>query len=125
MKRLILYLAILTAPFILMISFNELSRPAQTQMISSPFFNSEAAYNTDHYLKDKCSWYCHNYGCKHPKTINNSAINKLYFGIIGANKMGNGYVSTTIITLVLIWPMGIFLLIVLNIQLYLKRRQNG
>jgi|LauGreDrversion4_2_1035121.scaffolds.fasta_scaffold17223_4 hypothetical protein len=124
MKRLVLYLAILMAPFVIMISFNEFNRPDQPYVISSPFFNSQAAYNTDHYIKDKCTWHCHNYGCKHPKMINNSTINDLYFGIIGANKMGNGYISTTLITLVLIWPLGIFLLIVLNIQLYIKRRRH-
>ncbi|MFY7668565.1 MAG: hypothetical protein ACOVQG_07460 [Crocinitomicaceae bacterium] len=125
-KTVFLYSLLLISPFALLIGVNEYHQPKELYDIKV-FENNLKAYNTDKFEKDSCSWYCHSKGCKHKNSINNgSLIPQIYDEIIAFNDPKNGdiYKIMNIIFLVILWPLLMFILIVANIELFLKRRNS-
>jgi hypothetical protein len=120
------YMFIFVSPFLLMILVNEINRP--TERFRIKVFNKEVlAYNPGYKLKKSCSWYCHTSGCPHQKFVNKGEfIPRVYHGIIAFNNPTNGerYQRMSIIFLVVFWPLFMFALLVLNIELYFKRKSS-
>lgn len=125
-KKVFLYSLLLISPFVIMIGVNELNRPEKPYKIIV-FGKGLFAYNSADSLKNQCSWYCHSNGCKHKNSINNgSLIPQIYDDIIAFNDPKNGdiYKIMNIIFLVVLWPLLMFILLVANIELFLKRRNS-
>ena len=125
-KKVFLYSLLLISPFVIMIGVNEYNHPKELYDIKV-FNNNLKAYNTDKFKIDSCSWYCHSKGCKHKNSINNgSLIPQIYDEIIAFNDPKNGdiYKIMNILFLVVLWPLLMFILIVANIELFLKRRNS-
>jgi hypothetical protein len=109
-----------------MVGVNEYNHPKELYDIKV-FNNNLKTYNTDKFKKDSCSWHCHSNGCKHKNSINNgSLIPQIYDEIIAFNDPKNGdiYKIMNIIFLVVLWPLLMFILLVANIELFLKRRNS-
>lgn len=135
-KKIVLYLLLFVSPFALMILVNEYNRPEKPYIIS--FFDKRLeAYNSDEKLPNACTWSCHD-SCVHrnKNQINTGAlIQGLYNLILEFNeietirkepKLNNGEIYTTmnIISLVILWPLLMFIILVANIELFLKRRNS-
>ncbi len=125
-KKIFLYSLLLISPFVIMIGVNELNRPEKPYKIIV-FGKRLFAYNSADSLENQCSWHCHSNGCKHKNSINNGPlIPQIYDEIIAFNDPKNGdiYKIKNIIFLVVLWPLLMFILIVANIELFLKRRNS-
>ncbi len=138
MKKILLYSLILVSPFLLVIFVNETNRPTQLYKIS---FWGQTAYASNSSIKDlkKCNWDCHNNGCSHRKS---NCINKgefitgFYQKTLNFNglhskendsksEQGMLYKSMNIVFLVLLWPLFMFALLVVNIELFLKCKRTS
>lgn len=133
-KKVFLYSLLLISPFALMLGVNELNRPEKPNKIIV-FGKRLFAYNTDDSLPNKCSWHCHSKGCFHKHVIckDSTIVSSLYENILKLNGIdtiksenksakGDVYKTLSIITLVVLWPLLMFILLVANIELFLKRR---
>ena len=136
LKKIVLYILLFVSPFALMIIVNEYNRPEKPYKIS--FFDKQSeAYNSDDKLPNKCSWSCHD-SCVHRKKniINRGEIIQGFYNFIldfneiktirKKSKLNNGEIYTTmnIISLVILWPLLMFILLVANIELFLKRKNS-
>jgi hypothetical protein len=130
------YSLLLISPFALMIGVNEYHRPKEPYIISN-FGRIVPAYNSDVYFVNKCSWHCHSKGCFHNHVIckDSTIISSFYGKILKLNGIdtiqgekkstkGNIYKTMNIITLVVLWPLLMFTLLVANIELFLKRKNT-
>ena len=126
-------LSILIAPFLIMISINEIVRPSIKE--NHYLSHNVTAINSVYKIKDRCTWICHNQTiyCKehHVKFLTNYfyITDKLYFGLIAFLKSTGNYGLANIIILALLLPFLIWILIIksLNIQdkiNYHKRLKN-
>lgn len=117
-----------------MVTVNELNRPEKPIKIIV-FGKKLFAYNSADSLKNQCSWYCHSKGCFHNHVIckDSTMVSSLYENILKLNGIdtiqgekksakGDIYKTMSIITLVVLWPLLMFILLVANIELFLKRR---
>ncbi len=113
---------IITTPFVLMVLINEVIR---TKINETPYSaHGITAINSAEYLKEKCSWACHNNTayCKshHVKYLksNYKLTDVFYFGAISALASTGNYGAANIIFLVLLFPITIlyFFIKSLNIQ---------
>ena len=138
MKKILLYSLILVSPFLLVIFVNETNRPSELYKIS--FWDQTAiAYNPKSKDLEKCNWDCHNNGCSHRKS---NCINKgefitgFYQKTLNFNglhskendsksEQGMLYKSMNIVFLVILWPLFMFALLVVNIELFLKRKRTS
>ncbi|MBM3186388.1 MAG: hypothetical protein FJZ67_08800 [Bacteroidetes bacterium] len=133
-KKVFLYSLLLISPFVTMIGVNELNRPQKPNKIIV-FGKSLFAYNTDDSILNKCTWHCHSIGCFHKHVIckYSTIVSSFYENILKLNGIdtiknekksakGDVYKTLSIITLVVIWPLLMFILLVTNIELFLKRR---
>ncbi|MCE2713496.1 MAG: hypothetical protein LW688_13315 [Cryomorphaceae bacterium] len=129
MKRVLLYSAIAIVPFLIVILVNESTKkdPYIIKMVL-PGTSTAYALNSDEKNPDYCTWDCHNKWCSHRDSneINTGRVKLLYDAIIDINgvheKEEGKYIRMTILTLVIIWPLFLFALIVGNIELYKKRK---
>ncbi len=69
MRRSLIYVLIFIAPFLFVILVNESTKPKDFFVVklNLPGKPKVAAYNTGDSLANKCTWDCHNHGCKHNK----------------------------------------------------------
>jgi hypothetical protein len=123
MKKLLAYFLIICFPLLTIVLVNETTKQSPHQ-ISSPFFTKQVAYHSDKYTPNNCNWYCHNKGCQHKRLIQSKFIENMYFTIINGNKASQAYVLSSVIFLALIWPLVIFILIVLNINYRFKSKRK-
>ena len=123
MKRFFAYFLIVCLPLLTIVLVNEATKQSQYQ-ISSPFFTKQVAYHTDKFNPNNCNWYCHNKRCQHKRLIQNKFIENIYFTIINGNKASQAYVLSSVVFLALIWPLVIFVLTVLNINLRFKSKRK-
>jgi hypothetical protein len=112
-----------------MVVINEINRP-QKKFDIKYLGNNGKAYNSDKEESRSCTWNCHNHGCdsKHfskMSVLNNQIIYWMNSEIKKFNKIGSGdYSSMNIATLVIIWPLLMFALLVMNIELFIRHRKN-
>lgn len=131
MKRILLYLTIAALPFLCVIVVNESTKKEPHYIIIKPGNTRAYALNSSIKIPDYCTWDCHNNGCSHRKSnvINTGRVKLLYEAIIDANgvheKQKGKYVGLTLLTLVVIWPLLMFALVIGNIELYRKRKNAG
>lgn len=133
-KRILLYLGIAVLPFLIVILVNESTKtePSHRVKMVLPGTSYADALNSDKRIPEYCTWDCHNNGCSHAldgkNKINKGTIKLLYFAIIDANgvhdKQEGKYIRITLLTLVVLWPLLMFGLIIGNVELY-RRRKNG
>ena len=129
MKRVLLYSAVAIVPFLIVILVNE-STKKEPHLIKMVLPGTSTAYalNSDDKTPDYCTWDCHNFGCDHWKSnkINKGRVKVLYDAILDVNgvheKEDGTYIRMTLLTLVVLWPLFMFALIVGNIELYKKRK---
>lgn len=128
MKRIILYLLILISPFLFMIVINETQSDGKPYIINLSKFggeNNQYALNSEQYFEGRCSWYCHTKRCKHKSIINQGVIKELYFSIIHFNQNKSlNYQEMNVFFLVFIMPLFIYLLIIFNIELYIRNKKK-
>ncbi len=128
MKRILLYAFILVCPFLFMILINETQSDGKPYIINLSKIggdNNQYALNSEQYLEGRCSWYCHTNGCKHKSVINQGVIKELYFSIIHFNQNKSmNYQEMNVFFLVFMMPLFIYLLIILNIELYIKNKKK-
>ena len=137
MKHNFKYILILLSPFVLMVIVNETCR---VFIKDKPFkYANITAMNSVNYDGEKCTWACHNSTTnhcmkKHNKIIKKgfpfyTQINSFYWRIINFNsKKVNGkkvsspryYAAMNIISLVILWPLSMFLLLVNYLKLRAK-----
>ena len=135
-KKVFLYSLLLISPFVIMIGVNELNRPEKPYKIIV-FGKGLFAYNSADSLKNKCSWHCHSKGCFHNHVIckDSTVVSSFYDNILKLNGIdtiqgekksdkGDIYKIMNIIFLVVLWPLLMFILLVANIELFLKRRNS-
>ncbi len=129
MLKIIAYSTLFCLPFLLMVAINEINRP-QRKFDIKYLKKSGKAYNSDKTESGSCTWHCHNRSCddKHfskMSVLNNQIIYCMNSEIKKFNKIGSGdYSSMNIATLVIIWPLIMFALVVINIELFIRRRNN-
>ena len=128
MKRIILYLLILISPFLFIILINESQSDGKPYIISLSKIggnNNQYALNSEQYFEGRCSWYCHTNGCKHKSIINHGIIKELYFSIINFNQNKSlNYQEMNVFFLVFFMPFLIYLLIIFNIELYIRNKKK-
>jgi hypothetical protein len=133
MRRSLIYVLIFIAPFLFVILVNESTKPKDFFVVklNLPGKPKVAAYNTGDSLANKCTWDCHNHGCKHNKKnkINVGFVSKIYDSIISFNKLpskngadGLNYQLMNIIFLVILWPLLLFVLVILNINQLTRKK---
>ena len=129
MWKFIAYTSLFCLPFLLMVAINEINRPQKKFDIIYLRKNGKA-YNSDKAESGNCTWKCHNCSCdnKHfskMSVLNNQIICWMNSGIKSFNKLGDGdYSSMNIATLVIIWPLLMFALLVMNIELHFRHRKT-
>ena len=130
MRRFIVYISLFCLPFLVMVAVNELNRPQKKFDIKYLKKNGKA-YNSDKADSRSCTWNCHNskgYCSRHKSNIqilNMSFIKWMDKKIKFFNEIGSSnYSRMNIATLVIIWPLFMFALLVLNIELFIRRRKN-
>ncbi len=121
MKRILLYLAILSIPFVVVIGVNETVRPTLTD----PGY-SELGYTAMNPVKatpEKCSWACHN-GTLYCEKYHVSAVRPLmpfirpfYYGLISLLMSTGAYGAANLLFLVILFPGLLFYWVVRSIQL--------
>jgi hypothetical protein len=128
MKRFVLYLFILISPFLFIILVNESVGDGKSYTIDLRKIGGERnqyALNSDKYIPNKCSWSCHTDGCKHKSVINKGIIKDLYFKIIRYNENQSlNYQEMNVILFVFIFPFLVYLLILINIEIYLRNEKK-
>lgn len=134
MQKLFAYAGLLFLPFLIMIAINELNRPKKQFDITYLDEKSGKAYNSDKALRKFCTWKCHNSGCQkvhkdssYTSVLSIPLIKSMDEGIKQLNGKGKGssvYSTLNIATLVVFWPLLMFALLVINIELYILRRKN-
>jgi hypothetical protein len=123
MKKLLAYFLIFCLPLLTIVLVNETTKNSPHQ-ISTPFFTKQFANHSDKYNPNNCNWSCHNEGCRHKRWIQSAFIENMYFKIINGNKASQAYVLSSVVFLALIWPLLIFVLIVLNMNLRFKSKRK-
>jgi hypothetical protein len=129
MRKFIAYTALICLPFMVMVAINELNRPEKKFDIKYLKKNGKA-YNSDKLETGKCTWRCHNDGCasghfSKMSVLNIPLIKWMNEGIKDLNQKGSrNYSRMNIATLVIIWPLLMFALLVINIELFNKRRNK-
>ena len=137
-KRLLIYISLFIAPFLLVVCVNELNRPSQLNTIKL-MGKKVISINPSRCMKEQCTWFCHNHSCgkthgpnscPHQKEniINKGFVAKIYWGILEFNGISNGtsksYQSQSVMNLVILWPLLLLGLIIFNIELFLTRKKK-
>jgi hypothetical protein len=129
MKRIWLYLLILISPFLFIVLINEtVSYDQKSYVIESDVISVGKkidALNTDKYLKNACTWYCHNNGCKHKSVIYQGKIQEMYDAIIHFNQHQSlDYSVMNVFLFVIVVPLMVYILIIINIEVYLRNKKK-
>ena len=128
MKRILLYLFILISPFLFIFLINETATDGTNYVIKSKVIipgQKFDALNTDKYLKNACTWYCHNNGCKHKSVIYQGKIQEMYDAIIHFNQHQSlDYSVMNVFLFVIVVPLMVYILIILNIEVYLRNKKK-
>ena len=131
MKRIWLYLLILISPFLFIVLINETASDGKSYVVNSKIVGAGGTFyalNSDKKFNDKCSWYCHTKGCDirlHPKNISKGFVKELYFSIIQFNKEKPlNYAEMNVFLFVIVVPLMVYVLIILNIEVYLRNKKN-
>ena len=128
MKRIWLYLLILVSPFLFIVLINENTTDGTNYVITSKVITPGQkfdALNTDKYLKNACTWYCHNHGCNHKSVIYQGVIQEMYDGIIHFNlNQSLNYSAMNVFLFVIVVPLMVYILIILNIEVYLRNKKK-
>ena len=128
MKRIVLYILILISPFSFIFLINETATDGTNYVIKSKVIKPGQefdALNTDKHIKDKCSWDCHNNGCTHKSVIYQGVIQEMYDGIIHFNlNQSLNYSVMNVFLFVIVVPLMVYILIILNIEVYLRNKKN-
>ena len=131
--KLSIYFLLLLSPFILVVIVNESFKPAEKYTIKLNLSGNPniVAYNSDKKENDKCTWFCHNFGCSHSKKnwIKTGIISNIYNSIISFNRIpekngifGLNYQLMNLIFLVVLWPLLMYILLILNLNQILKKK---
>ena len=128
MKRIVFYILILISPFLFIVLINENATDGTNYVITSKVITSGQkfdALNTDKYLKNACTWYCHDNGCKHKSVIYKGKIQEMYDGIIHFNQHQSlNYSEMNVFLFVIVVPLMVYILIILNIEVYLRNKKK-
>ena len=127
MRKWILYFALLTSPFLLLVVVNEATKTeANTVHV---FGEKVSALNTEDSLPNKCTWHCHTNGCSHrdQNVISLGPIDTLRNMIIKSLGVANGdtYQTMNVLILVILWPVLMFGLVVANVELFTRNRKKN
>jgi hypothetical protein len=127
--KIILYLAVLIAPFLVMLVANE----HQRGKIRGKVYEKQGieAINSVEKTLDCCTWYCHNdteYCIKtHNRFIKGTYLtftNRIYFGILDfLSSVKGAYVAMNILFLVVVIPLLIWILLICVIENILTLRK--
>jgi hypothetical protein len=132
MKKLFIYTLLFLAPFLFVVLVNESTKPNDIFVVKLNLTGKPkvAAYNSGSFLPNKCSWDCHNHGCKHNEKnkINVGFVSTIYNSIISFNNLpskngvdGLNYQFMNIIFLVVLWPLVLFGLVILNVNQLVRK----
>ena len=127
MRKWILYFALLTSPFLLMVVVNQATK---TKAYTIHVFGEKvSALNTEDSLPSKCTWHCHTKGCSHrnQNVISLGPIDTLRSMIIDSLGVSNGdtYQTNNVLFLVILWPVLMFGLVVANVELFIRNRKKN
>lgn len=132
MIKIIRNMLIISLPYLLMISVNELMRP---QIKESPYsLHGIKAMNSAKKIPEKCSWACHNetyYCIKHHVRAKGCFVQtteRIYFGAISALMSTGSYGAANLLLFVIFIPSIIFYCIIRSIniqQKIMKLKKNG
>ena len=127
MRKWILYFALLTSPFLLMVVVNQATK---TKANTVHVFKKEVwALNTEDSLPYQCTWHCHTNGCSHRNNnlISLGPIDTLRSMIIDSLGVSNGdtYQTMNVLFLVILWPVLMFGLVVANVELFIRNRKKN
>ena len=127
MRKWILYFALLTSPFLLMVVVNQATKTeANTVHV---FGEKVSALNTEYSLPSKCTWHCHTKGCSHHNNnvISLGPIDTLRSMIIDSLGVSNGdtYQTNNVLFLVILWPVLMFGLVIANVELFIRNRKKN
>ena len=127
MRKWILYFALLTSPFLLMVVVNEAIKTEDNTIHLNK--KEEPAINTEEASPDKCTWDCHTNGCSHrdQNVISLGPIDTLRSMIIDSLGVSNGntYQTNNVLFLVILWPVLMFGLVVANVELFIRNRKKN
>ena len=127
MRKWILYFALLTSPFLLMVVVNEATKTKDNNIHVNK--KEEPAINTEDSLPSKCTWHCHTKGCSHHNNnvISLGPIDTLRSMIIESLGVSNGdtYQTNNVLFLVILWPVLMFGLVVANVELFIRNRKKN
>jgi len=127
MRKSILYLSILTFPFLGMITVNELVRLNTAKQGNDR--QGIVTINSTKKLKEKCSWICHDRTayCKenHVKFVKSyfDNIDPIYFGIINRLKLTGNYRLGNILFLVIFMPLIMYIFLTKSIIIQWEIRE--
>lgn len=130
-KRLLIYLLLLTSPFLLMVVVNETTKPKYQVHDIFEKGDVEWARNPEYSLPDKCTWHCHTPGCLKEHRLRNrislGPIDTLRSMIIESLGVSNGdtYQTNNVLFLVILWPVLMFGLVVANVELFIRNRKKN
>ena len=128
MKRIWLYLLILISPFLFIVLINENATDGTNYVIISKVLipgKKFDALNTDKHLEKACTWDCHDNGCKHKSVICQGKIKEMYDAIIHFNQHQSlDYSVMNVFLLVIVVPLFVYILIILNIEVYLRNKKK-
>ena len=127
MRKWILYFALLTSPFLLMVVVNQATKTkAYTVQV---FGEKVSALNKEDSKPSECTWHCHTKGCSHrdQNVISLGPIDTLRSMIIDSLGVSNGdtYQTNNVLFLVILWPALMFGLVVANVELFIRNRKKN
>lgn len=126
MKKYFTHLPLFFIPFLIMIGVNEYCRFVLPQ--SSYRKNGIKTINRSEKMLLKCTWNCHNQTTYCIQNHNNTKmqyyIGELYNGIVQFLSVGGKYKLSNIIFLVILWPLGIYIMFVKVLSNHKKINQQ-
>ena len=127
MRKWILYFALLTPPFLVMVVVNEATK---TNAYTVNLFGTTVdALNPGNQMESQCTWDCHTNGCSHRKknVISLGPVDTLRSMIIESLGVSNGdtYQTNNVLFLVILWPALMFGLVVANVELFIRNRKKN
>ena len=127
MRKWILYFALLTPPFLVMVVVNEATK---TNAYTVNLFGTTVdALNPGNQMESQCTWDCHTNGCSHrdQNVISLGPVDTLRSMIIESLGVSNGdtYQTNNVLFLVILWPALMFGLVVTNVELFIRNRKKN
>jgi hypothetical protein len=127
MRKWILYFALLTSPFLLMVVVNQATKTNAYRV--NLFGTTVDALNPGNQMESQCTWDCHTNGCSHHNNnvISRWPVDTLRRMIIDSLGVSNGdtYQTNNVLFLVILWPVLMFGLVVANVELFIRNRKKN